>query len=59
MDDLPWFLYVLLGMNFLILAAVGLSGLILVFWFVKLLQAAVRALERWQSARPAPWECSS
>ena len=53
MYGFPWYLNVLIGLDFLIAAAAGVALLILVFWFVKLLQAAVRALDRWQPASPA------
>ena len=52
MYAIPWYFDVLIGLDFLIAAAMGAAGLVLIFWFVKLLQAAVRALDRWQPARP-------
>jgi hypothetical protein len=51
MDIFPWYLQVLLGLNFLVSAAFGAIGVVVAFWFVKLLQAAVRALDRWQPSK--------
>jgi hypothetical protein len=53
MDIFPWYLQALLGLNFLVYAAFGVMWAIVMFWFVKLLQAAVRALDRWQPSKPS------
>ena len=52
MEIIPWFLQALLGVAFLVYAALGVVSIVVMFWFVKLLQAAVRALDRWQPNKP-------